>query len=136
MTDVSFVDADILLRFLTKDEPTMALRCRQLLVDAASDSCRLECSSLAFAEVVWVLEKVYEWPRQDIAPKLTRLLDLPGLSFGEHSVLRTALAQYSDHNVDFIDAYQASLMGARGVTTIYGYDRDFDRLPDVERLEP
>lgn len=136
MSDASFVDANVLLRFLTRDDPATAARCRQLLLDAAAGSRRLECSSLAFAEIVWVLEKVYKWPRQDIAPQLTRLLELPGLEFREQGVLRTALAYYRDLNVDFIDAYQASLMAARGVSRIYSYDRDFDRLPEIDRLEP
>lgn len=38
--------------------------------------------------------------------------------------------------IDFIDAYNAAVMQARGLQTIYSYDTDFDRLSGIRRLEP
>ncbi|GAI01965.1 unnamed protein product, partial [marine sediment metagenome] len=47
-----------------------------------------------------------------------------------------AINLYKDKNISFIDAYNYSYMKANGVTEIYSFDRDFDKLKDVKRLEP
>jgi predicted nucleic acid-binding protein len=49
-------------------------------------------------------------------------------------VLR-ALTLFADHNVDYSDALVAAELADRGMP-IYSFDRDWSRLPDVERIEP
>ena len=40
------------------------------------------------------------------------------------------------YNFSFTDAYIAVQMERAGVEKIYSYDRDFDRLDQVTRIEP
>jgi predicted nucleic acid-binding protein len=47
-----------------------------------------------------------------------------------------ALQLFERHPIDFIDAYHGALMLARGLTTVYSYDTDFDRLQGLKRVEP
>jgi predicted nucleic-acid-binding protein len=132
----ALLDANVLLRFLTRDDPEKAEDCRQLLLQAARENDSLLVTSLVFAELVWVLEKVYKWERLAIAPVLTKLLALPGLNIPEKKILKQALETYCEAGIDFIDAYQAAVALANGITQIYSYDRHFDRLQAPIRLEP
>lgn len=46
----------------------------------------------------------------------------------------TLLAQY--HNIEPRDAIHAAVMLNHGLTQIYSYDRHFDSIPGIRRLEP
>ncbi len=42
----------------------------------------------------------------------------------------------AEKNVGFIDAYHATLLRKKPLGALYGYDKDFDGLPELRRLEP
>ena len=136
MVPHAFVDANLLIRFLTCDTPDRAEATRRLLVKAAAGDVVLHIADLAFAEVVWVLEKVCKWPRADITAHLPALIGLDGVIVERASVLCHAFSLHGALNIDFIDAYQGALAMDAGVPAIYSKDEDLDRVPGVQRLEP
>lgn len=130
------LDANVLIRFLTRDVPTQADAARALMIRASEGEVHLRMTALTFAEVVWVLERFYGCAKAEIADAMNRAMALPGLYLEEADVLATATAMYADLNVDFIDAYQAAHALNRGITTIYSYDRHLDRIAGITRVEP
>ena len=52
------------------------------------------------------------------------------------TAITEALQIYASSKLDFGDAMIAASMRLDGLATLYSYDRDFDRLADVTRLEP
>ena len=50
--------------------------------------------------------------------------------------IRRALDLYANHAVDFEDALTAAEMERRGISELYSYDADFERMENVTRLEP
>ncbi len=52
------------------------------------------------------------------------------------SLVRDALNYYGEYPVDFSDALIAAEMIHGGQAEIYSYDRDFDRLMGIKRIEP
>jgi predicted nucleic acid-binding protein len=46
------------------------------------------------------------------------------------------LALFAEENIDFSDALIAAEMLTSGYTEIYSYDRDFDNVLEIERVEP
>jgi len=48
----------------------------------------------------------------------------------------SALAIYTKLNIDWTDAFIAAQMKERDQREIYSYDRDFDKFPEVARIEP
>jgi predicted nucleic acid-binding protein len=38
--------------------------------------------------------------------------------------------------LSYADAFNAAYMQSRGITEIYSWDTDFDRLPGITRIEP
>ena len=55
------------------------------------------------AEVVYVLEKVYQVNRQDISNTLIRLINQPGIICRNPNISIAALRYYLEYNIDFID---------------------------------
>jgi predicted nucleic-acid-binding protein len=130
------LDANTLVRFLTRDDPVKAAAVRSLLQRAARGEIALRLSAFAFGEVVFVLEKVYHWSKAEIASRAGALLALAGLDVEEAPTLQDALAMYAGLNIDFVDAFQGAWALANGCPVIYSYDRDLDRMPGISRREP
>ena len=130
------LDANILLRYVTGDHPEMSPRCRRLLerVEAGEESVFLP--EAALADVAWTLRSFYQWPAERISAFLGELLALDGIEMERKPMAWGALAHLQGGTLDFSDAMIAAEMESRGLTEIYSYDRDFDRLTGIRRTEP
>jgi predicted nucleic acid-binding protein len=64
------------------------------------------------------------------------VLLLDGLRIEHKRTYFRALDLYAATNVDFGDALSVAHMERLGITRIVSFDRDFDRLPGIERVEP
>lgn len=130
------IDANILLRFLTNDIPEQAERCAQLLKRAEENREQVLLPDLVLADVVWTLEKFYRQPKARIRDLMTAIVNLRGLRLSSKKVARQALRLYAQENLDWTDAFVAAQTLSRGQPEIYSFDRDFDKVPGVVRLEP
>jgi len=133
---VRFVDTNVFLRFLTRDDPTKFERCRRLFEQAVAGSLTLRTSELVIAEIVWTLLSYYDLPKSVVIEKAGQILNTPNLVVTNQEVLIEALVLWSRHSCDFIDAYNAALMHRDGLTELLSYDADFDPLPIISRQEP
>ncbi|OGX37953.1 MAG: hypothetical protein A3C53_07770 [Omnitrophica WOR_2 bacterium RIFCSPHIGHO2_02_FULL_68_15] len=136
MTASAFLDTSVLIRYLSGDDAQKADRSERLLRDASHGRTPLCVTHLVIAELVWVLSKEYRMPRTAIAEHLQRLLTTPHVACAEAEHLATALELFASTPLSFVDAYHAVLLPARGITTFYSYDTDFDQLPGLTRREP
>ncbi len=131
-----FVDTNVFLRFLVNDIPQQADACEAIFRRAVAGGEILYTTDMVMAEIVWVLESYYELPRSEVRTKLEKILNTPGLTCDNKEVIMHALSLYEDKNIDYIDAYNACLLRAKGIEEIYSYDRHFDRLDWLKRVEP
>ena len=130
-----WVDANVLLRFLTADPPGLAEKARGLMARAQAGEVTLILTPVILAEAVWTLESFYQFSRQDIVGALVPLVRAEGVMALESETLVEALHLYREKNVDFADAYLAAAARQTGEAAVASFDRDFDRL-GVRRLEP
>ena len=129
-----WVDANVLLRFLTGDPPDLAGRASGLLEDAEQRGVPLRVHSVVVAETVWVLESFYGYSKGEVSDALIPLLEQPALrAEGARTVIR-ALEIMAASNVDFADALLASTARAPG-EGVTSFDKDFRKL-DVGWREP
>lgn len=131
-----FVDANIFLRFLLRDDHKKAERCKKLFEKAKKGKIRLFTSDLVIAEVVWTLESFYKLSKKEVSENVRRLLTLENLGISGASLLIEALVIYEEKNIDFIDAYNYILMLRGGLEGIASYDTDFDNLYGIKRQKP
>lgn len=134
---MNLIDANILIRFLARDDEEKAERCKSLLEAVVKGkSPRLFVCDLAVAEIIWVLESFYGLSKAEVQRKIEGILNTSNLEFQNKSIISESVIIYATHNIDFIDAYQATLAKQAQITNIYSYDTDFDKLADIKRLEP
>ena len=133
-----FVDTNIFIRYLTNDDPAKAQACFTLFQDIKNNNIDLITTEAVVAEVVYVLssKRLYNLPRNDIRARLYPLLSLPGLSLPNRQAILQALDIYVTHTIDFEDALIVAHMQSQHESQVYSYDRGFDKIQGVKRLEP
>ncbi|HEU5317540.1 MAG TPA: PIN domain-containing protein [Chloroflexota bacterium] len=135
---VPFVDTDVLIRFLTGDDPQKQAAAASLLERVEKGEIVLRTTDTVIADAVFVLAspRLYRVPRDDVRDMLAVLVRLPGLEVDNRSVVLRALDLFAEHSVDFGDAMIVASMRESGSATLYSYDADFDRMEGIRRLEP
>ncbi len=133
-----FVDTNIFLRYLTRDDPDKAQACFELFKRAEANQIALTATETVIAEVVYVLssKRTYNLPRDQIRARLYPLLTLRGLRLPQRRTVLRALDLYVTYPIDFEDALIVAHMERQTVRDLYSYDRDFDKVPSVNRQEP
>jgi predicted nucleic acid-binding protein len=132
----ALIDANVILRFLTKDPPAMAEAALKLFKKADAGEVILTLHIITVAEVVWVLESFYQYPKGQIAHVMEEFLNCDGLIVENEATLRESLELYRQKNLDFADALLAVTAIHSGVPTIYSFDHHFDRVEGITRLAP
>jgi len=131
-----FIDTNVFLRFLTRDDPVKAEKARRLFASAVAGDLIAETSLLVMAEIVWTLESFYGLSHGEVAEKVTTILATPNLECPDKDILLDAVQAYTERNVDFIDAYHAVHLERRRDVPIATFDRKhFRRFPDLDLFE-
>jgi predicted nucleic-acid-binding protein len=129
-----WVDANVLLRFLTGEPEDLAEKAARLMSRADRGEIVLFVSSLVIAEVIWVLKSFYRRSLEEIAGVVVPLMGADGIEVEDREVLIQATELARDKNVDFVDAVLA-LRAARRGEAVCSFDGDFKRLP-AQRVVP
>ncbi|MEW5718528.1 MAG: PIN domain-containing protein [Chloroflexota bacterium] len=135
---MEFLDTNIILRYLTKDDPLKAARCYDLFQKVKGKEIRLATSESVIAEVVYVLSSraLYNQPRQNVRALLLPIVSLPGLKLPNRRTFLRALELYASTSFDFEDALSIAHMERLNIHTVLSYDEDFDRVKHIQRREP
>lgn len=128
----AFVDTNIFVRHLTGDPPEQARRATAVL---ESDEPLL-LTDLIAAEVVYVLESVYEAPREQVAISLRSIVVFDGVVSADPLLLLRAIEIYEVDRLDFADAYLIAAAESHGINRVLSFDRSIDRMTTIERVEP
>lgn len=106
-----YADTNILIRFIVKDNMEMALAAKSAIL-----SGELFVSTEVFAEVTYVLHKVYGIERGRISQILSLLLDL--VTTNDSDVMSHAFSYYAQTKLDFVDCILAAQHTVNGVEII------------------
>lgn len=132
----TFIDTNIFLRYLTKDDPIKYERCRELFKKALEGETALATSGIVIAELVWTLLSYYKVPKNDVIDKISIIVATEGIDIPDRNIIADALVLYGRNKIDYIDAYNAVFMRYHKMSEIYSYDEDFDRIEGTRRKEP
>jgi len=133
---VRTIDANVILRYLTNDVPEQAKQVEELFnrVEVGNEDVFLP--DIILADIIWILEKYYKQTREDIREWITAILSLQGLTFSDKKMALNALDIYVAKKIDWSDASVAIQMLQRDITEIYSFDKHFDRIDGIIRIEP
>jgi predicted nucleic acid-binding protein len=134
-----FLDANIFVRYLALDEPTMSEASRTLLRSIASGQEQARVLDATIAEVVHVLgsRRLYGMDRGEIAERMQALLAFRSIQMTDKSRCLHALRLYGSYPfLDFADALLSAATLDEEPHEVWSFDRDFDRVAGITRLEP
>jgi predicted nucleic acid-binding protein len=131
-----FLDTNILLRYLTRDDEEKAEVALALLLRVERGEERVVTSPLVIFETVFTLEKSYRVARALIRERLEAIIGMRGLQLTNKQLYYQAFDLYVAKNISFADAFNAAFLKARELTEIYSWDADFDKIEGVSRIDP
>ena len=121
------IDTNVVVRFLTRDDPVQAARARALV-----ETGSVFLLQTVILETAWVLRTGYRFDRAAITSGLRQLLGLPGVAVDDPAAVAQALDLH-DQGFDFADAlHLASSRQADAFATFdHALRRKARHLPDL-----
>jgi len=123
----AWLDANVVVRFLTKEPLAMAQRAERLLARAQAGEIALRLTPITVAEIVWVLTRIYRREPGEIAAGLSALLRADGIYADQRDTLLEALDLMVEKRVAFPDAFVA-ISARQADEPVCTFDTDFKRL--------
>lgn len=131
-----FLDANIILRHLLGDHPEHSPRATAYLERVEQGEIQVRTADTVIFEVVFTLQRHYHQPKAKIREAILPLIELPGIMLPGKRRFRKVFDLYVDLNLSFADAYHAVVMQQSKLNQIVTFDKGFDRVPEIERVEP
>ena len=128
------VDTNVLVRFLTQDDPGQAARVNALMAEAEARDDRLFANNVVVCELIWVLESGYGFDKADTAHAVELMLATRQLEFEDRNLLRQALGDYRTGKADFADCVIGRRNAAQSCAKTWTLDRGAADLPFYELL--
>lgn len=127
------LDTNVLVRFLTRDEPEQSSLVDRLIGTLDADN-RAYVSRDVMLELVWVLRKGYGFGRAEIARALQSLMEAEEFEIENETTVHQALDAYAQGGPGFADHLILSVSRARGSRALATLDRRLARLDGVTLL--
>ena len=139
MPETAVADTNLFIRLLTRDDLQQMLAAQIVFEKARVGEISLIIHDLLIAEIIWVLESLYNLDSNSIRERLLALLNTPGLTVKPADLGGQAQAVniYADKNIDYIDAYTTCWMKAHDISVIYTFNKKhFSRVDGIEVRVP
>ena len=131
-----FLDSNILLCHFHGNHPEHSPKSTVLLDRIERGELEAQLSDMVIVETVFTLERSYKISKTQIRDAMLALLSLPGIVLPGKRRYARIFDLYVDPNLPFGDAYIVAEMEHFGATELYSFDKEFNRVPGITRLEP
>ena len=128
------IDTNVLVRFLTRDDPEQAARVRALFATLSAENPAFVCREVVL-ELVWVLGYSYNFSRTEIAGALEGLLAAVELEVEDADVVSSALRDYVSEVADFADLMILGATRKRGAVPLVTFDTRAARINGVKLVD-
>ncbi len=127
------VDTNVLVRFLTRDDPVQSEIARSIIT--AAENQPIHISLVALVELVWVLTKLKRWPRPDVFEACRDLLRSEDFLIESSSLVEQCLLEAQNARCDLADALIAAVNIRAGCATTVTFDHDAQALAGMTAAE-
>ena len=122
------LDSNILVRYLTQDDPIQSAKATEIIEQLLTEENPGFVSVVAMVETVWVLDRAYDLPTQEIAATVERMLQTAVLIVENEQDVFTAVIALKQGKGSFADALIAALGARAGCSCTLTFDRKALRL--------
>ena len=127
------LDTNVLIRYLVRDDTEQADIARALMESLAEDHPGYICREVAL-ELVWVLGRIYDYSRDQIATILEVLVRSEALVVEASDDVATAASRYRMGGADFSDLMILAAAERSGANPLYTFDKKASQLEGVTLL--
>ena len=124
---MKIIDANVVLRYLLKDEKQSFLKAVKII-----ENSKIYIKNEVFAEIVYVLEKVYLVSKLKIRDVLSKFIEFNNVVSDDKEIILQALNFYEANNLDFVDALLLSYNRIRKIEVIT-FDKKLKRLLEIKQ---
>ena len=129
------LDTNVLVRYLTQDEPAQAAIANDLIENRLSADAPGFIPTIVLVELVWVLESAYGCDRAAISAILSRILRAKPLRVENAEVAWQAVRSFSDGRGDFADCMIERVANANGCAETLTFDKIATKHAGMRLLE-
>jgi predicted nucleic acid-binding protein len=130
ISPIGFVDTNVIIRYMTQDEPTMAEAARQLFEQVDAGTATITTCEAVITEVVHILSSkaLYNVSHDEIKKHLRNFLRMKGLKIVNKSVYLRALDIYATTNLNFVDALGIEHTRHGKLTILWTFDEGMHKV--------
>ena len=128
------VDTNVLVRYLTQDDPAQARKVDTFVATAIESGDRLHVDDIVLCELVWVLRAAYRFGKPVIAAALDKVMSTGIFAFDDRELLRAALTDYLKGPGDFSDYVIGRRNSRAGCEHTVTFDRPLNGGPSFVLL--
>lgn len=128
------LDTNVLVRFLTEDDPVQARRAAALIRTAIGRGQRCFVGAIVLCEMTWVLRGAYGVGKTDLLLTLDRLLATAQFVIGDKDLIRAAVEAYRAGQADFADCVIGAAHADAGCDVTVTFDRRLRGHPQFQML--
>lgn len=129
------VDANVILRFLLRDDEALAARAFEVIEAADEGRIVLVCDPVTLAEVVYVMVSVYQLANAEIGAALIAFLQPDGVILAEKDRYLRALRLFAETVPHFGDACACAAAQQECGGRLLSFDRKLSSVAGIERSE-
>ncbi|RFP11222.1 MULTISPECIES: PIN domain-containing protein [unclassified Duganella] len=127
------VDTNVLVRFFMRDDELQSKRATAL-VDSFSADEQGFVSFIVVAELVWVLQYVFQLRKDQVITVLAKLGSMPAFKLENLAVFLHALQLCNSSSADFVDCLISGVAMHAGCTGTMTFDRKSSKVPGMTRI--
>lgn len=117
------LDTNVLVRYITQDEPAQAAAATELLESRISTEQPGHVAQVVLTELVWVLDRGYGYAKPDLIRVVRELLSVRELNIEKADEAWAAVQAFETGQADFAD-YLIGISGrSAGCSTTFTFDR-------------
>lgn len=133
---LALLDTAVILRHLVQDHVEHTPRARSYMARIESGEIAVRTTDQVLFEVGYTLVRTYDATRTEVRAAILGLIGLQGIVMPGKERWRRILDVYVEYRLSIVDAYHVVLMERLHLTDVVTFDKDFDRVPGVTRIEP
>ena len=131
-----YADTNLFIRFFTDEPAVQAQKSKRFLGEVSKGKYNLFICDLVIAEIIYVLESIYNLNRGNIVEKILAIAEIDNTVIENRSIILRALDLYEEKNIDFTDAYLASHFIKNNCNTVATFDKDFKKIDSIKQIIP
>ncbi len=129
-----FIETSVFIRFFTHDDAKKAVDCDRFFAKVEEGVIRPYVSSIVILEIIFVLTRLYKFPRIEVMNAIEKILQLRNVTLIEKTNTSFALMWWGHASKQYGDCLIASQIPI-GVA-LATYDQDFRSFPNLMPMTP